>query len=58
MIYNERFSALELLNAISSDKAQLQQVLSQFTEEESAVIQAKITLLNYHMSLANRLNID
>ncbi|MEC4091037.1 hypothetical protein [Pseudoalteromonas rubra] len=53
-----RLSVLEALATMSSDKAQLQQVLSQFTEEESAVIQAKITLLNYHMSLANKQNID
>ncbi|KAF7785284.1 hypothetical protein PRUB_a5066 [Pseudoalteromonas rubra] len=53
-----RLSVLEALATMSSGKAQLRQVLSQFTEEESAVIQAKITLLNYHMSLADKLNID
>ncbi|AZZ97312.1 hypothetical protein [Pseudoalteromonas sp. R3] len=51
-----RLSALESLATISADQAQLKRLLEQFQADESAVIQAKITLLNYHMAQADKLN--
>ncbi|TMP28005.1 hypothetical protein CWB99_12825 [Pseudoalteromonas rubra] len=53
-----RLSALESLAITSPDKVRFQQMLNRFSKDRSAVIQAKITLLNYHMSLASKLNID
>ncbi|WP_046006694.1 hypothetical protein [Pseudoalteromonas rubra] len=51
-----RLSALESLATMSADQAQLKRLLEQFQADESAVVQAKITLLNYHMVLADKLN--
>ncbi|MCF2907314.1 hypothetical protein L1285_03035 [Pseudoalteromonas sp. DL2-H2.2] len=51
-----RLSALESLATMSADQAQLKHQLEQFQADESTVIQAKITLLNYHMALADKLN--
>ncbi|WP_125721848.1 hypothetical protein [Pseudoalteromonas rubra] len=51
-----RLSALESLATMSADQAQLKRLLEQFQADESAVIQAKITLLNYHMAQADKLN--